>query len=64
MSEGKAERINRKLISYDFLVGALKNILADHDERFALYGKREGQPNRVAVMEEGREALRAAGEEA
>lgn len=41
------------------VVEALRAIIADHDERMTMgYGPNQAQPNRVKVMEAGREALR------
>jgi len=40
------------------LIKALQDILADHDERCALFGDMENQPNRKKVMEYCRRLLR------
>ena len=57
---GCRNQIAKLTADRDALLQALKAILYDHDDRGRIYPQSESQPNRVAVMEQGRKAIKKA----
>ena len=54
-----ARSLERRLIAAEKALEALRDVLADHNERVSIYGEAEQQPHRVRVMDAGKAALQA-----